>query len=77
MASSSENVMDSACQIGEDSLNTQLEDLEHRLISLKEQMDLCNTVLKDLVDLRGILKEKNISDESLSAPKSPTRGEKV
>lgn len=33
-----------------------LEDLQDQLVSLKEQMDLCNTVLKDLVDMQGILR---------------------
>ncbi|KAK6326104.1 hypothetical protein J4Q44_G00017480 [Coregonus suidteri] len=72
MASVSDNMVKAPAPQNDetDSSNTQLlEDLQDQLVSLKEQMDLCNTVLKDLVDLRGILREKKLSDGSFPAPK--------
>ncbi|KAL0984737.1 hypothetical protein UPYG_G00146060 [Umbra pygmaea] len=67
-------VMDSGPQLGDAvSSNTEskrlLEDLEDQVDSLKDKMDLCKSVLKDLVDLQGILKEKNLRNASFNVPK--------
>ncbi|KAG5858034.1 hypothetical protein ANANG_G00025820 [Anguilla anguilla] len=42
---------------------TQLRDeLNGRLEDLQEKTELCNRILRDLVDLRGILADKNVGD---------------
>ncbi|KAL6109762.1 uncharacterized protein ACO6RY_12821 [Pungitius sinensis] len=48
---------------------TEVEVVEDRLGTLKENIHLCNQVLVDLEDLRGLLVRKSLQDVSLPQQK--------
>ncbi|CAL8339561.1 unnamed protein product [Gadus morhua 'NCC'] len=70
MASQTEPVMESPRNDAEDPLSTKrLKRVGEMLLTLDNQISLCNNVLEDLQELQSVVLKRNLQDARLPSPK--------